>query len=242
MSPAVPDGSDALAHLAKMSGAGSAFGAEDYVAISSLSIVCLILGFASASCLMISLFLFIPVVGLFLGLIAIWKIRNSGGTQSGLGFAIGGMALCLLFGGGVSAKLAIAAAHTREESRQCGEVIAKFGEEIKAQHYDAMYESLMTDVFRERVSPKFFHDVVEGLRAHGPFGELKGTRWPGNIIDFEPVAGTDAKYAYATIVFEFSNAAQEPRETIKLTNREGSWKIEGLPQLFPEQKPGPAGK
>ena len=63
--------------------------------------------------------------------------------------------------------------------------------------------------------------------------------WAGNAIDFEPVAGTDAKYAYAMILLEFSGAPEPAREMVKLTDRDGSWKIEVLPQLFPDQKKNP---
>ncbi|HWE04442.1 MAG TPA: hypothetical protein VG326_18705 [Tepidisphaeraceae bacterium] len=242
--PAAPsegEATEALAHLAKMSGTGSAFGAAEYVAISPMSIVTLMFGFASALSLLVSLFLFIPLVGILCGLLALRQIRNSNGTQGGLIFVFSGMILCLLFGGAVSARQAVAAARTRRDTQQCADVLAKFGDEIKAQRYDVIYNDMTSDVFRDMVPLKRFRESLATVRVHPFLGELQSVKWAGNPIDFEPVAGTDAKFAYAMMLLKFQKGQDPAREMIKLTDRDGSWKIEALPQLFPNPKTNPNG-
>ena len=234
------DATGALAHLARMSGTGSSFGPNDYVAISPIAIVALMLGFASMS-IVLSLFLFIPMLGIFFGLLAIHRVRNSGGTQSGIGFAIGGIILSMLVGGGVTAKQVLAAIRDKRDSGQCAQVLSKFGEEIRSQHFDAIYNTMTTEVFRGMVTPKRFNATLASVRVNPYYGELQNVRWAGNAIDFEPVAGTEARFAYAMMMLKFDKGSEPAREMVKLTDREGGWKIEVLPQLFPDPKKNPTG-
>src|SRR5690349_6563689 len=87
---------EALSHLAKMSGTGSAFGQAEYVAINPLSIAALVLGMVSLLSLVFNFFLVAAGVGIILGLLSLRQISHSNGTQSGRAFAIGGIGISLL--------------------------------------------------------------------------------------------------------------------------------------------------
>jgi hypothetical protein len=84
--------------------AGSAFHSDDveyvasYKSLSVLAIFCLLIGLLSPLCLVWSGFLALPLVGIVLSLLAIWRIAASEGRLAGRGAAIVGLALSVAFG------------------------------------------------------------------------------------------------------------------------------------------------
>lgn len=240
---ASPDATEALAHLKRMSGTGSAFGATEYVAINPTSIASLLLGFATLLSALANLFLFIPIVGVVCGIIAIRQIRNSNGTQSGIGLAAGGILLSLIIGGGIMAHDALAWSATQSHSRQCAQIITKFGEEIKAQHDDVIYNTMTTEMFRSNVDYGAFHGTLDSIRRNSSVGSLVGFRWNGAPMEFQSLGEGNGNIAMTEAVVEFSgNRESLGRQEFRLSDREGTWKIDALPHLFAEKghrpKPG----
>ena len=212
---ATHDGTDALAHLARMSGTGSAFGQADYVVLNPLAIASLILGFASALALVVSLFLFIPVAGIICGLISLRQIRKSSGTQSGLGFALGGMALSLGLGGYVLSQWWASRAQLQVETQQCAAVISQFGDDLKAatglsddaknQRYDSMYDNLMSAAFRTRVKRADFRTALAPFQGNAVVGPLESIKWNGEQMEFDPLPDGNARMAFSMALLHFHN-------------------------------------
>ncbi len=233
-----------------MSGTGSAFGQAEYVAINPSAIASVLLGVASGLALLASIFLILPAVGLGCGLLAIRQIRQSNGTQTGVGFAIAGIVLSLVLGGIVVTNQGLAWAQTRASTRAIDDLLSRFGQEAKAaavlgntpqaaEKYDAMYDSMMTEAFRGRVDKKTFRARLQSLRvprSQPGSGGVESIRWNGEPMEFQPVADTEFANVLCMSLVKLQGQDEPAREIVRLTNQEGSWKIDGLLRLFPDKK------
>lgn len=235
-----PGSGEALDHLARMSGTGSSFGQAEYVAINPLSVASLVFGLICFLSLVFTLFLAAAAVGVFLGLLSIRKIRHSNGTQSGLALAGAGVLISLVVGGTVAARTMNHWAKEREYTRKSCEAVASFGEEIKARHYDYVYDNIMTSAFRDKFARSAFSDRLQLLLNYPQIGTLESYRSTDEPIEFEPIVDSDATQAMTVAVVKFSKF--EGRQTVVLNNLEGAWKIDALPDIFQiKRKKGPSG-
>lgn len=252
--PALSPDTDALAHLHKMSGTGSAFGTTEYVAINPAAIASLALGLASALALALALLLILPIAGIICALFALIQIHGSNGTQTGRSFAVGGLLLSLLLGGSVVAREAWKWSAARADTQACAAVIERLGQELHAERYDEIYEDLFTSGFRHRsdVSRSSFRMGLAAFRYTPRFGQKKpndpryglvdSMEWNGKM-DFETVGGaeTGVKMAYAMALVHFHGVSSPSRQILRLSNRDGSWKIDNWERLFPEPKKSKSG-
>ncbi|HET6251954.1 MAG TPA: DUF4190 domain-containing protein [Tepidisphaeraceae bacterium] len=231
-------GTEALAHLAKMSGTGSTFGAADYVAINPTAVASLILGASGALALLINVlvFLLLPIAGIVCGLIGIRQIRRSNGTQAGYGFAIAGILVALLMGGLVGGRELQDWLKIRSETREAAAVIARFGGELHGGHFENAYDGLTTADFRERVDRKTFQSRFEALQnTFGPVTSMEYNH-EGMIIETTPVETR----LTCLVVIRCRDLKDAGREYFRVSDKDGTWKISSIPQLFPEKK-GPKG-
>ncbi|HZL37465.1 MAG TPA: hypothetical protein VFC78_19260 [Tepidisphaeraceae bacterium] len=239
---------DALAHLHKMSGTGSAFGTTDYVAINPTAIAALALGLASALALALGLLLILPVAGIVCAIFALIQIHGSNGTQTGRAFAVGGLLLSLLLGGSVIAREAWKWKDTRTDTLACAAVITRLGQDLHAERYDEIYEDLFTSGFRHReditrqsvrmgLASLHFSPPYGQTPADRRFGQVDSMNWNGKM-DFETVGGaeTGVRLAYAMALVHFHGVSPPSRQILRLSNREGAWKIDNWERLFPEPK------
>ena len=250
------DPAEALEHLTKMSGTGSSFGQADYVAINGPSVIALLLGVATGLSLIFSLFLFIPVLAIILGIIAIRQVRTSNGTQTGAGLAVIGLVLALGLGGYVVTNKVMAAVHAQQETAKCEAVVGAFGEQLKAatsvapdsakvdQVLDGIYNQLMTDAFRSRFTPQKFRTVLRQLVAGkdprtGKAGGIESASWNHERVEFQPTADGGAENVLMGIHLYRPGESLPFREGIRLTNLEGPWKIDGMVNLFPLESDAP---
>ncbi|MEM9659999.1 MAG: hypothetical protein AAF961_16670 [Planctomycetota bacterium] len=88
----------------------------DYVALNPLSIVCLLLGFASPAAFISPLLLVIPAAAFGTSLLAIAQIRASGGGQSGLRLAQCGAALAAFCAVGAVVRSAVSVQLVRRQA------------------------------------------------------------------------------------------------------------------------------
>jgi hypothetical protein len=248
-----PDASsavDALSHLHKMSGTGSAFGAADYGAINPVAIASVALALASALALALSLLLILPLAGVICALVAFRQIGNSNGTQTGRAFAAAGLLISLLLGGSVVAKEIWRWQGIRADTRQCAAMIERLGKDLHAERYDEIYQDLTTTRFRGRadVTLPVFRATLANFRFLPRRGEPKPTdpryghvdsiAWNGEPMEFQSVgsAETGVKLAYAMALVHFHDVPEPSRQYIRLSTRDGDWKIDGWERLFPEEK------
>src|SRR5688500_6367590 len=76
------DGDEALHKLHRMSRTAG-LGTQEYVAINVAAVMTLLLGLVSALAMVTSLLLVIPLAGVVCGVIALYQIKDSNGTQTG---------------------------------------------------------------------------------------------------------------------------------------------------------------
>lgn len=227
-------GTEALSHLAKMSGTGSTFGATDYVAIHPAAVAALIIAFASALSLLVSLFLFLAVISIACALFAIYKIRNSNGTQSGYGLAIGGILVSLVIGAVVGARETREWMTVRDETNAAAAEIARFGQELHAGNYDNAYDGMLTEDFRSRLDRVTFRRTFEDLQQLPNVGQIESMEWNQEPMLIQTMADGDIRLTSMALL-HCKNLQTPGHEYIVVNNKEGTWKIDGLPHLFPEK-------
>ncbi len=227
---------DALAHLAKMSGTGSAFGQAEYVAINTLSIAALVFGMVSLLSLVFNFFVLSALVGIVLGFLSLRQISHSNGTQSGRAFAIGGILVSLLLGGYVGAQEVIQWQKRREMSAECAQLLSRFGKEIHAEHYQGAYDTLMTDVFRQRVEVGRFIGTFHEVQSAGAYGKIDSIEWHGQPMSFTPVPDSSAYIAITSAKIKFEKFPELIPQPVIMTNKSGTWQIENIPRIFPEKR------
>jgi hypothetical protein len=230
---------DALAHLHKMSGTGSAFGAAEYVAINPVAIAALILGVASALTLALrtaTVLIAIPLAGIICAFVAMAQVRRSNGTQSGRGFALIGLALCVLLGGTVLGLQGLAFTATRADNRKCAALIEQFGTLVRLQHYDDAYDLMMSEGFRQRIDRRTFTAGLQQMQNVPGYGTVESMRWNGESMHFDLIGDSNFKVGYALALVKFRKVAESTRESFEFTDREGAWKIDNLTNIFPKQK------
>lgn len=73
----------------------------EYRSVSLLAVLAVILGVASASAMVTDSLLIVPLLGIIISLLALWRIARSDGQQVGRSLALVGLALSLAIGAGV---------------------------------------------------------------------------------------------------------------------------------------------
>jgi hypothetical protein len=224
--PAAPDPLANLYRMSKTAGLAS----SDYTAVNVPSVVALILGLLSVVANFERILLVIPLTALVLGVIAVYQIRNSNGTQTGLPLAGLGILLALGFGIWASTAQAREAARTRADREQLVSLTEQLGREISGGRVDAAYESLFSPAFRQRVPPDRFRTVWTQLQQQ--LGNVKSASSKG-LYNFEVDTETGLRLAVGRVLFEYERGTPAERPEIIFSFREGQWRIESIPSFFP---------
>lgn len=229
---------DPLSHLHKMS-TTAGLGTAEYVAVNGMSVVAIIMGVASALSLLDPVLLVIPLLAVVLGIIAIWQVKESNGTQTGTGLAIGGLVFALLFCGLVGGRYAKEVIGNREDEQAINNLIVQLGQDLHAAKYDHAYQ-LFADKFTDRVKPQNFADTWKGFtQGSKDSPQLTGMRSNGRM-EFDVDPNTGVRRGVGMTIMDFDkNAARIPFVFIK--TEDGTWKIIDIPDLFKPQQapPGP---
>jgi hypothetical protein len=260
--PTEPD--DALSRLTKMS-TTAGVGSGDYVAINTLAIASLILGFFSVFTPLLgsSLLQVIPLSAVVTALVAWRQIQRSNGTQKGKALAAAGIALALLIGGGtLVAKAVTALTYAPETSKICT-IIEKLGNEIagagaatpapstqpasRPTTRSAEYIDRMIQVDRHyhtaylMFSDKFRSRVSEQRfievwsQVNRSASGVESMEWNGHI-DFTTDTGSGAPQAVVMAWMRLKDPNEVVREGMIFTKEAGVWEIDDVPNLFGEVK------
>jgi hypothetical protein len=124
----------------------------------------------------------------------------------------------------------------RTQSKQCAELLSRFGAEIRAEHYQGAYDTLTTDAFRQRVDLARFMNIFQQMQSVPVYGKIESIEWHGQPMSFAPVADSDAKTATTMARMKFEKFPESMPEAMIMTNKSGSWQIENIPRLFPEKR------
>ncbi len=225
-----------LANLHRMSRTAG-LGTTDYAAVNVPAVVTLVIGLASVLAFATPIFLFIPVIGVLIGIIAVRQLRASNGTQTGMTLAAIGLVACVACSAITGFLVVKQAADLKKSNQEKTELIANFGKAISQEKFDEAYQ-MLDPRFRDRVSKEKFRDFFEktvvagvgkitSLKSNEAYVEEQATddpsmRMAGSkmILDAEKLNGQTIRY---DVVYRYSGDA---------------WKIYNIPQWFPAEKSG----
>lgn len=235
-------GDEPLARLFHMS-TTAGVGTQEYVAINTFAVIAVVLGLASGLLMMgwdnptvFFVLLVIPLAGLIFAIAAIAQIRGSNGTQAGIGWAIGGVLLSLVFAGFVTAhhvQSNIAAAKEQDAIKSLAD---RFGKALLAKDYAAAH-NLFTVDFQAVWNLDAFRTQLERTLQLELLGKLQGVQ-ASDLAAVEEYQGR--KRAAGQMLFDFEKKPKAPIFTQYLKVGE-EWRIAGG-DLFPEQGPNPTGR
>lgn len=218
-----------LAQLHRMSRTAG-LGSSEYTAVNNTAVVAAILGIASSLSLFTPVFLFLPVVGVVISVIAIRQIRSSNGTQTGMVLALLGLIGSVAFAGFTGLQ---AYQHQRMRQADESEMIAltsEFGKLLAAKDYKSAYEK--TDArFQEQVTldrfTTFFDEVV---RAQ--FGDVTAVE-SNKLFDIqEDPSDPQIRLAISKARIKGSKSETGFQTEVRYRRTIGRWTIFALPELF----------
>jgi hypothetical protein len=213
-------------------------GSSDYRSVNGPSVAAMILGVLSFAANAEAVLLIIPVTALVLGFVALYQIRNSGGTQTGLPMAVFGIVLALGFGAWAATGKYRERARTAADREHLVSMMIQLGTLVRDDKIDQAYRELFSPTFKERISAARFVDVWRPMRSSPSIGALKGLSSNG-LFNFEVDTDTNLRIAQGQLIFEYEKLTPQDRPQIYFTYRDGRWWIENIPALFPLEATGP---
>ena len=223
---------EVLLHLRKMS-TTAGLDSGDYVAVNVAAVVAVIFGLASVLAALGYVLLIIPLVGIILALVALAQIRDSNGTQTGKGLALAG----LILSGGISIAVVgyrgIEAMQRRADQQQIAALCQKFGQLVAQQQFDQAYE-LFSPQFQKRVALNPFKIHLAALQRGEVVPPMDAIAWNGRAqFQTDPEGSATA---LAMIRIHYKGSDEEDRQPAQFRRGDGGWKIDDLPQMFPEAR------
>lgn len=225
-----------LAQLHRMSRTAG-LGSSEYTAVNNTAVVAAILGIASSLSLFTPVFLFLPVVGVVISVIAIRQIRSSNRTQTGMVLALLGLIGSVAFAGFTGLQ-----AYERDRARKTDEaqmvlLTSEFGQKLVAKDYKGAYD-LMDARFQEQVKmdrfSKFFDEVIPA--QYGPVTGVESNK----LFDIqEDPSEPSIRLATSRAKIKAEKFQEGFPTEIRYRRTGDRWVIFGLPELF--QPPQPAG-
>jgi stress-induced morphogen len=228
VAPQPPDPLSALHKMSRTAGAGT----QEYVAINPLAVTALVLGVASGIVVFGRLFFVVPLVAIAFGILALYQIRNSNGTQSGRLIAALGLALAIGLMGYQLALEAASFAEGREDRQQLEALVQTLSGHIVDREYDQAY-SLFSDRFRQRVTRERFDGLWDLIRDHEVVGALQSMQATG-LFAFETDAATQTRYAAGMSIVRFSKTEDRQQFRFRRDPQRG-WQIDDIPSFFPPE-------
>lgn len=227
--PAAPAGAaatDHLVHLPKMSTTAGVV-EQDYVAINVAAVFAILLGFASILALVNSALIVIPLTAVAVAAVALRRVADSNGTQTGAGVAMCGLFLAVLAGSFVATGIVLEEFGRSADQHAIADLCQNFGRQINDQQFDKAYD-LFSQRFRSRTSRQAF---VRGINRFPELGRIVSANWNG-VARFYTDADSGAVTARSMIVLHFANA-QNPEPADAVFRKSGNtWSIDDVSGLF----------
>ena len=234
-------GDPQLSHLSQLHRMSrtAGLGSSDYTAVNTASVVAVLIGAASALALMTPVFLLLSVVGLVVAIMAIVQVRRSNRTQTGLGLAILGLALCFTFSVWTAYKSYKLQEERDRDIATLNSLDNEFGQDLAKQKYADAY-ALTDDRFHEEVSAARFEALFAEIASSPQVGSITGCRSNGLFgIDSDPE--TDMRTAVGITLIDTTrrNGEAALRTEFRFRNNTGKWLIYAIPEWFAPPKPAP---
>ncbi|MBC7782770.1 MAG: DUF4190 domain-containing protein [Burkholderiales bacterium] len=226
---------DNLARLHRMSRTAG-LGSTDYAAVNVPAVMTIIIGAASVLAVITPIFLFIPVAGVVIGIIALRQLRASNGTQTGTTIAVIGLLACLGFSAVSGYKVLSELRREARDKQQLDGLVERFGATLSQDKIDDAYQ-MLDGRLRERVTKPIFEQFIRGqyVAAFGPIKSMKAT----GIYEIQEATDDTGMRMAAGV--GFVSTERFPSERALRTNfvyrwSGEDWKIFNLPEWFPPSK------
>lgn len=231
----------ALYHMSRTAGVGLG----DYAAINVLSVVGFLLGFACFLLLVFNdslMMLALPVIALVTCAAAIYQVRDSNGTQVGNGWAFGGVALALLFGG-INLFSHVNVARTESAYRsELQSLVGKLANDATTRSSIPAAYGLFHPRFQEMVKPESFERTLALRTGHNANDPLANIALGDNVI-FDTVPETKIVQATALLVIQGRQKDEDGKPLQASTpiqfrrDENDVWKIYAIPEWFAGEDP-----
>lgn len=232
---------DPLRTLHKMSRTAG-LGSNEYVAINPFSVAAVFFGLASGLVIFDALFLLVPAVAVILGVIALYQIARSNGTQTGRGLSWLAIGLAVLFTALLGSKQIMQVITTQEDKRAIAQLVRDFGADISARNYDAAYAK-MSPRFGERIDKKTFIEKFNGMQDSPAYGPIQAMEW-NELVNFDIDARTNDAIAGSVAIVTVKNKSEsgevkdvKDRREMRFRKRGDTWQIDDIPEIFPPPPP-----
>ena len=222
---AEPDPLHNLYRMSRTAGLGSG----DYVAINNTSVLAFLLGLAGVLALLTLMMAVIPLAAVICGVLALFQIRSSNGTQTGQAFAVLGILLGLAFGGIAVANTVRANLANRQDERLVAKAVKSLSDMISTDQHAQAYQTLFSDEFRKEFSEDVFTTRWESIKRST--GGIKAIDWGGRA-EFETVKGTNTRRGYTKALFKFDKVEEPSPIAITLVEQDGVWMMSRIGDLF----------
>lgn len=225
---------DSLGSLHKMSRTAGLSG-QEYVAVNATAVAALLLGLVSSAAVMADILLILPLATLVVAIVAIIQVRNSGGTQTGQGLAIGGLILAIVFCGFVGGN-AIAERQTiNAEKGEIANLISQLGTNISKGDYDAAWDQF-GPAFTAGVKKETFKTIWAQNQANPLYGHISGMHWNG-FLDVQIDKESGVRIARGYVIMDLDGGRSDKRSTIFRKIPDRGWVIESIESYFPQAQP-----
>jgi hypothetical protein len=200
---------------------------QDYVAINVGAVFALLIGFASILSLVNNILIVIPLAGILVAAVALRKIGNSNGTQTGAGVAMSGLFLSVLMGSYTSAGMVLEEFGRSADQHAITDLCINFGQLVNDQKFDTAYD-LFSPRFQSVVSRQAF---VRQLNHFPELGKITGASWNG-VATFFTDPDNGAITCKSQILLKFEHAQNSESADAQFRKSGNSWYIEGITGLF----------
>jgi hypothetical protein len=206
-------------------------GSQEYVAINNMAVTCMVLGLVGLLSLVATGFLAVAGVGLVCGLIAVYQIRNSNGTQGGKLLVAVGVVLALGMLCFVGWRQWAAEQLVKQHRTAISSLISDLGQQVKTGNYLKAY-GFFHEEFRRQVPLDLFEkgwQRLEGWRL-GPLEKLEA----GSIIRINPIGDGRVQQAITQIHLTFRDSQKPiPISTGLEKQGDGPWQIVNIDIMGP---------
>lgn len=193
------------------------------------------MGLVSAAAVLSDVLLIVPVAAIVVALVAIYQVRNSGGTQSGTGLAAIGILLAIVFMGWVVGRAWAQKRAIVAEERQIVALIDQLSQQVLAKDYDAAWKHFGRD-FRYTVTKAGFVNTWKALDGLEGYGPVKGLRWNTRLaVQIDPNTGT--KLANGVILVDTVNGAPDRWGATFRYYPGTGWMIEDVDAVYFAKRP-----
>ena len=230
------EGDEALHKLHRMSRTAG-LGTQEYVAINVAAVMTLLLGLVSALAMVTSLLLVIPLAGVVCGVVALYQIKDSNGTQTGRGIAWTGIALSVLFAALVGGRVILENVRTRADRDAVVAAVGEFGQKLAAADFAGAH-AMLSPRMRDRVPLAEFERQMKSRYAHARHGKITEFNSTGRVL-IESDAETGARFAQTQVVIKLEHGAPDP-VVLVLAHENGRWVVEAWPWFPVQQQVAPA--